>query len=398
MKQKHMRWWQRILLILAGTLLGLVMIVVLLSLMPQLMMQNAAQSRSQGNTTMDVEFRHTLGNLFDALPGRIRPPAEDTVLARFTIAWDADGFRVPAQTADIYPIAAFGDSFTEGTLVPVPWADRLAEVLNVPVQNYGYRSYGPLEIQETVHEFVGKSPRQWVLYAFFAGNEMSDANRTTRLEERSPLYTIPQLAQEVGNDMSTRVASQQQEHYDFPMPVIIGGNYYEMAFLMYYLWGQRPPAEGFAASRTYQVFEAALDAIQADAGDACLGLIFVPTKEQLYYPYIIPSERQWLRQNAYQQMIDDSGLLQIIPQPLSADDEARFMAEDMQGLHHAVAATMQNRPDWHFIDLLPLFEEHVALGELLYYPYDTHWNQAGHDLAAQAIADSLQQVPTCLTA
>jgi hypothetical protein len=48
-----------------------------------------------------------------------------------------------------------------------------------------------------------------------------------------------------------------------------------------------------------------------------------------------------------------------------------------------------------FIDLLPAFEEAVARGDLLYYPYDTHWNQAGHNLAAQVIAEALRGEPGC---
>ena len=36
-----------------------------------------------------------------------------------------------------------------------------------------------------------------------------------------------------------------------------------------------------------------------------------------------------------------------------------------------------------------------AAGELVYYPYDSHWNQAGHNLAAQTIADAMRNIPGC---
>jgi len=45
--------------------------------------------------------------------------------------------------------------------------------------------------------------------------------------------------------------------------------------------------------------------------------------------------------------------------------------------------------------LLPVFQQHVDAGELLYYPYDTHWNQDGQDLAAQTIAAALQNIEGC---
>ena len=82
------------------------------------------------------------------------------------------------------------------------------------------------------------------------------------------------------------------------VPVIIGGNYYEMVFLTYYLWRQLAPPEGFAASKTFQIFADTLTQIEQDTPETCRALIFIPTKEQLYYPYVYPSERQWLRQNA----------------------------------------------------------------------------------------------------
>ena len=38
-----------------------------------------------------------------------------------------------------------------------------------------------------------------------------------------------------------------------------------------------------------------------------------------------------------------------------------------------------------YLDLTPIFMEHAAKGEQLYFRYDAHWNEAGHALAAQAI-------------
>jgi hypothetical protein len=39
----------------------------------------------------------------------------------------------------------------------------------------------------------------------------------------------------------------------------------------------------------------------------------------------------------------------------------------------------------NFLDLTPYFLELIGEGEELYYPYDTHWNQSGNDLAVQTI-------------
>lgn len=385
----------KVALIGGGVIAALLLVVVLLNLFPALIGKNHPQARNEANTVIKVDYRPSQGDLFASIPGKIRPPADDAVLESFTLAWDKDSFRVPAQPADHYPIAAFGDSFTEGTNVPLPWPDKLAEILHVPVRNYGYRGYGPREEAAVVTEFAPQEPRTWILYAFFSGNDLGDISRAELETARSPFDRLPQLVQQSGDQVATQTAASATTHYDFPMPVIIGGNYYEMAFLTYYLWRQPAPAEGYAASSTFHLFSDALDAMAAALPEnTCRALIFIPTKEQLYYPYIYDSERQWLRLNAFEQYLDSSNRLQMRPITIDPAQEAAFIAH-LGDQRDAVRQLVTSKPDWHFIDLLPVFQEQVVEGKLLYYPYDTHWNQAGHTLAAQTIATYIGGVPGC---
>ncbi|MCZ7590786.1 MAG: hypothetical protein M5U15_00945 [Kiritimatiellae bacterium] len=46
------------------------------------------------------------------------------------------------------------------------------------------------------------------------------------------------------------------------------------------------------------------------------------------------------------------------------------------------------------VNLLPVFRAAAARGELIYWPDDTHWNEAGIQLAAETIADAIQTHPT----
>ncbi len=386
--------WQRVLLMLGGIGFALILLILALQLFPNLMRSTNPEQRSEARTTMRIQFRPLDGDLFAALPGKIRPPESNEPMTDFSLTWDADSFRIPAQQAEHYPIAAFGDSFTEGYNVPLPYPDKLAELLNIPVRNYGYRGYGPRETAATMRDFAEREPRQWVLYGFFAGNELGDVTRSVVADERSPLAMLGFLAEQSAEQVATQAAINTSEHYDFPMPVIIGGNYYDMAFLTYYLFRQLAPPEGFAASRTFQLFEEAVDEMTASAPDVCKALIFIPTKEQLYYPYIYPSERQYIRQNAYKPVLDTSDLLQIEPAPLAEADEADMIAH-LTDQRDAVKTLIESKLGWYFIDLLPTFQAHVDAGELLYYPYDSHWNQAGHDLAAQVIADQIRNISEC---
>jgi hypothetical protein len=47
-----------------------------------------------------------------------------------------------------------------------------------------------------------------------------------------------------------------------------------------------------------------------------------------------------------------------------------------------------------YLDLTSTFQEEAGKGAELYYPFDTHWNQRGHDLAAQTIAKYIEDSPT----
>ncbi len=385
--------WAKLLLILVGVGFALLLGVGLLALFPNLIASADAYERQYAGTVITVEYRPSMGDMFHTLDGRVRPPADDSVIATYTLAWDAEGFREPAVAADHYPIAAFGDSFTEGYNVALPWPDGLAAQLGVPVRNYGYRAYGPREISRAAEEYAGRAPRRWLLYAYFSGNDLSDANRPEMQQERSPFFMLPVLAEQAAENVSAQVNTT--EHYDFPMPVIIGGSYYELVILDNYLWWQLAPPEGFEASANYRMIGDTMDAlVQAVGEETCLGFIFIPTKEQLYYSFVHEGARQWLWGVGHRPMLDDSDRLQLQPASFTQADEADFVAH-LTDQHDAMAGLVEGKERWHFIDLLPTLQEHVNSGELLYYPYDSHWNQAGHNLAAEYIANALRAAPEC---
>ncbi|MBC8098776.1 MAG: hypothetical protein H7Y11_04995, partial [Armatimonadetes bacterium] len=384
---------------LGGCIVALLLLTLLLLLFPGLILGATSYAeRSSANQQVTVAFKPSDGDLFVALPGSIRPPDDDTPQSSFTVAWDADGFRLPAQPAATYPIAVFGDSFTEGFNVPTPYADGLAALLGVGVRNYGYRAYGPAEVAQAAEQVAGVEARQWVLYGYFSGNDLGDAVRPPKIDTRSPVAVWDALLTKL-RPRATLQPSVETPHYDFPMPVIIGGQYYELAFLWYYWWWQRVPTDAaFAESQNFAVVGNALDTIVAASPGACRALIFIPTKEQLYYRYIYDTERRWVLENAHKLALEATdNTLQLIPAPLTPADDAVFAAS-LTGQRDAIAALVAQHPGWVLIDLTPTFEAAVGQGALLYYPYDSHWNQAGHDLAVQTIAAWLRAAPSCTLA
>lgn len=389
--------WQKALLIVGGIAFAFLMVAVVLTLFPGLVGANDPIERTSAGTTIDVEFRYNDGDLFAWMPGRIRPVEDNAIIAAYTIAWDDEGFRIPAMQADHYPIIVFGDSFTEGPNVGMPWPDLLATELDVPVRNYGYRAYGPREIAITAQEVAAEDAQapDWVIYAHFSGNDFAQANipDDQLIDERSPVYLIPFLADPSRNrDDDTPLNPDAQ--YDFPMPVIIGGNFYEMAILDAYIWWQIAPETGFENNNSYRSIAESLDTVRATVGDeTCRVLLFIPTKGQLYYRYIHDGVRQFMRQNAQRPAVQENGNLDLEPYTVSEADEPDFISQFND--QRDAMAQMAAEHGWHFIDLVPAFTEAVANGELLYYQYDTHWNQAGHDLAARTIAAEMRAIPGC---
>lgn len=388
-------WLQRLALTTGGIAFAGLLVLLLLTAFPTLRYDPAA--RGEAGTTVEVAFYMTDGDMFVYQPGRVRPPDEDVMLSRHVLAWDADGFRLPAQPATAYPIAAFGDSFTEATMVATPWPDVLAAELGIPVRNYGYRGYGPREIAATASQFAQVEPRQWVLYAHFSGNDLMNANRSIEqdLMARNPLGQVQWIARRAENNLeAAQILTNENDHYDYPVPVITNGNYYELALLEDLLWWQVAPPEGFLNNRTFDVVGDALATIAATIPDTtCRAVIFVPSKEQVYYPYIHEGERRWLRDNARALFLTERNTLQLRDAPFSAEDEGAFIAHlgDQRDALEQLAAEQ----GWLFIDLLAPFEARAAAGELLYYRYDGHWNQDGHDLAGTIIADFMRDVADC---
>lgn len=387
--------WQKLVLIVGGTAVSIGLVILVLALNPQLL--GDPQTRIEASTSVDVIFRRTDGDYFFHQAGRVEPPEDDIILTQHTLSWDENGFRVPALQAESYPIAAFGDSFTEGTTVAAPWPDTLAAQLGVPVRNYGYRGYGPRESAATAEQVMAQDDRSWVLYAHFSGNDLMNANRAIEqdLMGRNPFGQVQWIAERASGNMESRqVVLNENDHYDYPAAVIIGANYYELVYLEDLLWWQVAPPEGFLGSETFNIVGDALDSIAASANeDACKALIFVPSKEQIYYPFTHPSERDWLRENARATYTTSSNMIELRSQPIAAEDEADFIAS--LGDQRDAMRTLAAQRGWLFIDLLEPFSQRAAAGELLYYVYDGHWNQAGHDLAGQVIADFMRNAEGC---
>lgn len=373
----------RVGLSLGGVLLGLLLGLAVVQAFPQLLPPALRDPLSQRtrNRTWEVTYTLTDGDLFYHQAGDVKPPAQNEILSQHSIYWDEDGFRQPALTAEHYPILALGDSFTEAWMVAQPWTDVLAAELDTPVRNLAYRGYGPLEYRAMMEDF-GTGEHEWILMGFFEGNDLQ--NIATSIQGRETgKNVLADLLEEAFDPPQIEVIENPEGNYRYPLALYIGSDFYELAFYDFYLWILNGEPETYAESRNLRELKTVLEDIAEMSGEACLGFVYLPAKEHIYFPYAEPYGRRWIVENATYTEIGADGWLSGEPHPENFEQ----MIGRFDNMRTAVAEVV-TAVGWEFIDLTPVFQ--AAQNQMLYLTYDTHWNQAGQILAGQTVADYIQ--------
>jgi hypothetical protein len=128
------------------------------------------------------------------------------------------------------------------------------------------------------------------------------------------------------------------------------------------------------------------DMIAMTDPDTCLVLAFLPSKAQIYLPFMIPEHHSLITGGMIQRRINKPGDTIFQEDIHPTWDELIGRRDNVRTVIGEAALAEGLR----LIDLSPAFEAAARDGQVLYYTYDTHWNQAGHDLAGKVIADFLR--------
>lgn len=129
--------------------------------------------------------------------------------------------------------------------------------------------------------------------------------------------------------------------------------------------------------------------LSAAAGSRFL-LVFLPSKEHVYLPYLNdPETLAKVFADVPTLELNEAGSIQFTEQ--KATPELIFLNMDAQA---HLLADFSAQQDINYLDLTSTFQKEAGAGAELYYLYDTHWNQSGHDLAAQMIAKYIEDVPS----
>jgi len=352
-------------------------------------------------------------------PGLVRHAAY-----RFPFVTDADGFRNSESVSTATVVAALGDSFTDGMTLPaeLTWPARLARLLGVSVRNYGTAGFGPGQELLVLKEYVGARRARRVVVGFFAGNDLVDAERFESFQRdggpfpsvgrgwkfkdviaRFDQLYLTSLYQGVSGlvgdrrrDPAVRRASPRVEDYSGEDPtassatrpgfdrglftVPVAGRVLRFAFLPPYLNRLTLSRQQLEASRGWELTRRSYREMQrlvrAQGGE--LVILFIPFKAQVYLPLLeasFPASelRSVLRLSLGGQ--SPPGLEFVMRNRLALNDLMReFCAEE--GIT--------------FLDLTAELQAALSAGHNVYFPDDSHWNAAGHETAAAALARLLR--------
>jgi len=137
-------------------------------------------------------------------------------------------------------------------------------------------------------------------------------------------------------------------------------------------------------SRGWQLLRDSLSRMKEICGqhDSRLTVLFVPSKDEVYWPLI---ERS-LGQEELQRSVDFISSYNHMNIRVADIRANRLIQNDL--MHDFCASA-----GIQFLDLTPALERAAASGRAVYFADDAHWNAAGHEIAAQELASFLARQP-----
>lgn len=318
---------------------------------------------------------------------------------------DDHGFpNEPAVWQDQYDMVITGDSFTIRT-APTTWIERLEQHAGQEILALGAPSWSTLNEAEAIRQFgLDKQPK-YVLLMFFEGNDIINTQqylerRESGLDWREYDMQDVSLFRRLLTPHFVTYLWQQlfppeaEEAPDYRYPIVANteAGPIETVFKDVHLLPLSADYETLAASDEFTAVKSTLIALNEEvaAQGAELVVVYIPSKEHVLW------SRVWDEadvNNVLERTVTvtlsngDSGSLQWEPNFLSYD---RF-SETTQA-QEQLMTDFTSEAEIHFLNLTPIFwQGSIANGELYHFG-DPHWNQAGNDLAADAIWDFLQSL------
>lgn len=302
---------------------------------------------------------------------------------------------------DAYDIVIAGDSFTIRT-APTTWIERLQAKTGSDILTLGAPSWSTLNEAEAIKLYgLDKNP-DWVIVMFFEGND---------------LINTAQYLERQASGLSWREYDLQDVSWERRMLT---------PHLFRYFWAQiqpeeesAPPKYRYPVTASTEVGE--IDTVLKDihllplSADyetlarsdefAAVQTVLLDLKERVeaqngrFLFVYIPSKEHVLWSRIWDETDVNNILERTVTVSLSEGDHGKLMYDptylnyDQFNANHSAQEQLftdfMQEAGIEFLNLTPLFwQATIANGEMYHYA-DPHWNQAGNDLAADAVFEYL---------
>ena len=386
---------------------------------PRFVESSRYEFRLRSNLNVPYEWR--FGELVRY--GVIAENKSPGIMHRYVLQTDREGFRNP-MVRDKIDVAALGDSFTEATTVPAAesWPVQLEKLTGWAVQNYGTSGYGPQQELYVLRDFAIKHRPRVSVVAFYAGNDLFDAVEFERWQRiGTPPGHEPNgvkvaesfrnyqtlclwgFAQTLGNLLrrerattSTPVTKPSPPGSDYTARASFQEGLFQLPIkgkLHHFAWS--PESVSLATSRAdlenshgwklaRQTF-LEMNSVCVENGGR-LVVMFIPTKQQVYWPLVERSLGIATIQQA------DDFYLAGWTWPPSGHIDSMQVRQNRLAQNELVADFCAGN-HIPMLDLTPALQKEFEAGSEVYFADDGHWNAAGHETAAKELARFLQGLP-----
>jgi hypothetical protein len=309
-----------------------------------------------------------------------------------------NGFRTNSSTPPL-DVVVLGDSYIEfGESDESTLSELLKQQSGLSTLNLGRAWYGPPQYLEIFKRYGVETKARYVILAFFSGNDAEDTRQYMRWQKggsggdyysfvigrknflirywhafHDTFHAIRHAVkrffarsvdrQEVS--MGREVVSQET-HPDLGN-IRLNGHRVPMYFTY---WNQPATSMQLLDSEVWKHIRSVIGEFKVLARQHTMTpvIVFIPTKIEVYGSLFDPQS--------------GSRFLSKIPQQL------QFEMNNSEAL-----GAISKEQELLFVNLLPLFRDLAREGNLLYHPFDTHWNLAGRRAAAEAITKMLKAQP-----
>jgi len=351
--------------------------------------------------------------------GYIPPEVSDGVLHRFRFQTDDEGFR-NARTRERIDIAALGDSFTDAMTLDARdgWTSVLERQTGRTVQNYGTAGFGPQQELHVLTDYIVRHRPRIVVLAYFAGNDLFDAEAFDEFDRsggavqravpgwqikdvvsRADTWFVVSALRAAGTWASRRQAAEakpieaappRRAAVAGPTPVFdrgmftasVNGQTMRWAFMPPYLNTLNFSASDLAARTGWTLTRRAIVDMQRVTRDigAELVVMFLPFKSQIYLPLLESSMPPVELTRALQFSLRDN------PTP---PDVAKMMRNRLA--QNTMMQRLCDESGIRFLDTTEALSIRLRAGENVYFPDESHLNETGHRIVADALAKFLDR-------